>query len=123
MKGTMKKKERKKNGRLKANFGPVSRFDVDAIAPVPARGPGETDLEQLKARLLKPMIEASATPAEAKPLEHAANEAASLAWFTPFPLLFFPALLEEKVYAAQRQEVRQRQILKNTQDLLDKAVA
>jgi hypothetical protein len=55
------------------------------------------------------------------PLERAANEAAGLAWFTPFPLLFFPALLEETVYAAQRQEVRQRKIRQQTRGLLRKA--
>ena len=34
----------------------------------------------------------------------------SLAWFTPFPLLVFPVLLEEKAEAARLQEARQRQI-------------
>ncbi len=118
-----KKKEKTRYGQIKARFKPVNRFEVEAFVPAPIRGSVETDLEQLKARLLEPLIDASATPKETEPLQRAANEAAGLAWFTPFPLLVFPALLEEKVYAAQRQEARQRQILKRTQGLLDKAVA
>ena len=59
---------------------------------------------------LRVRIWKSADPEQSAPLQRAANEAAGLAWFTPFPLLFFPALLEEKIYAAQRQEARQQQI-------------
>lgn len=106
---------------LKTRFKPETRFAVDATAPTPARGPVESELEQLKARLLKPLINESADAAQTAPLKRAANEAASLAWFTPFPLLFFPALLEEKVYAAQRQQARQELIRRQTGDLLEKA--
>ena len=104
------------------NFEPETRFEVGTVAPVPFRGPLETELEQLKTRLLGPLLNASADPAQSAPLRQAANEAAGLAWFTPFPLLFFPALLEEKIYAAQRQEARQRRILQRTEGLLEKAV-
>jgi hypothetical protein len=119
LKGNMKQKYRQ----VRTRFEPETRFEVGAIAPVPFRGALETELEQLKARLLEPLLNASADPARSEPLRRAANEAAGLAWFTPFPLLFFPALLEEKVYAAQRQEARQRQIRQRTEGLLEKAVA
>jgi len=118
----MKEKNKKKK-QVKTQFEPETRFEVGAVAPVPFRGELETDLEQLKARLLKPLLNETADPKQSTPLRQAANEAAGLAWFTPFPLLFFPALLEEKVYAAQRQEARQRQIRKQTEGLLEKAIA
>jgi hypothetical protein len=114
-----KKRQKQRYRQVIPNFEPETRFEVGAAA----RGPVEADLEQLKARLLQPLLKAAADPADATPLHRAANEAASLAWFTPFPLLFFPALLEEKIYAAQRQELRQRQILERTEGLLDQAVA
>jgi hypothetical protein len=103
-------------------FEPETRFEVGAIAPVPFRGALETELEQLKARLLGPLLNESTDPALGEPLRRAANEAASLAWFTPFPLLFLPALLEEKVHAAQRQEARQRRIRQQTEALVETVV-
>jgi len=103
-------------------FEPETRFDVGAAAPVPFRGALETELDQLKARLLGPLLNPSADPEQSAPLRQAANEAAGLAWFTPFPLLFFPALLEEKIYAAQRQVARQQRIRQQTEGLLEKAV-
>jgi hypothetical protein len=121
LKGNMKKLN-KRQRQVIANFEPETRFEVGAVAPVPPRGALENELEQLKARLLEPLIEATGNPDRTTPLKQAANEAAGLAWFTPFPLLFFPALLEEKVYAAQRQEARQRQILQRTEGLIEKAV-
>jgi hypothetical protein len=113
-------KMKKTNKRVITNFGPETRFEVGPVATAP-RGEVESDLEQLKARLLKPLLHQAEAPEQSVPLERAANEAAGLAWFTPFPLLFFPALLEEKVYAAQRQEVRQRKIRQQTRGLLKKA--
>ena len=115
----MKQKKRQ----VKTRFEPEIQFEVGAPAPVPPRGALETELEHLKARLLAPLLGAAPDPAQSVPLQRAANEAAGLAWFTPFPLLFFPALLEEKVYAAQRQEARQRRILQQTEALVEEAVA
>ena len=119
----MTKKFRQKYRQVITQFEPETKFEVGGIAPVPFRGALEIELEQLKARLLVPLLNASTDPAQSEPLRRAANEAAGLAWFTPFPLLFFPALLEEKVYAAQRQQARQRRIRQRTEGLLEKAVA
>jgi hypothetical protein len=113
------KQKYKKNRQVITNFEPETRFEVGSLAPVPLRGARETELEQLKARLLGPLLNTTAAPEQSAPLRQAANEAASLAWFTPFPLLFFPALLEEKLYAAQRQEARQRQIRQQTEALVE----
>jgi hypothetical protein len=43
-------------------------------------------------------------------LRRAADESASLAWASPFPLLALPELLAEKMHEAQRQFERQRAI-------------
>ena len=90
---------------------------ADAIPPVPFRGTLENELDTLKARLLKEELARSEAPALNPLLRRAANEAASLAWFTPFPLLVFPVLLEEKAQAAREQEVRQRQIRRRSRAL------
>jgi hypothetical protein len=119
LKGNMKQKY----GQVITEFEPETRFEVGAIAPVPPRGALETELEQLKARLLEPLLNTAADPAQGEPLRRAANEAAGLAWFTPFPLLFFPALLEEKVNAAQRQQARQRRIIRQTEALVETVAA
>ncbi len=47
-------------------------------------------------------------------LRTAVNEAEALAWQTPYPHLFFPALAEEKVAAAQQWAARQRSIREQT---------
>jgi hypothetical protein len=95
---------------VKTRFGPETRFELGPIHPVPFRGALENELDALKARLLREELARAAEPALNPLLRRAANEAASLAWFTPFPLLVFPLLLEEKAEAARRQEARQRQI-------------
>jgi hypothetical protein len=96
---------------VKTRFGPETRFELGPIPPVPFRGTMENELDALKARLLKEELARAGDPALNPLLRRAANDAASLAWFTPFPLLVFPILLEEKAEAARRQEARQRQIL------------
>ena len=77
---------------------------------MPFRGTLECELDQLKARLLRQVLEQAGDPELNAPLRRAANEAASLAWFTPFPLLVFPLLLDEKAQEVQRQAARQREI-------------
>ena len=112
-----------KERQVKTRFGPVARFEINPIVPpAPFRGVAETELDQLKNRLLRELLNQPIDPSLNAPLRRAANEAASLAWFTPFPLLFFPTLLEEKARAAQRQQARQRRIRQRTRTLMDEAV-
>jgi len=109
---------------VKATFEPEARFEINPVVPpAPFRGVVESELDQLKSRLLRELIDQQADAALHVRLRRAANDAASLAWLTPFPLLFFPTLLDEKVAAAQRQQARQRRIRQRTQTLLDEAVA
>jgi hypothetical protein len=108
---------------LKTRFAPETRFAINPIAPpVPFRGLAETDLDRLKNRLLRELLNQGSDPTLNAPLRRAANEAASLAWITPFPLLFFPTLLEEKAREAQRRQARQRRIRQRTLSLMDEAV-
>jgi hypothetical protein len=116
-------KNRTRNKLFKTRFEPETRFEIGPLAPVPLRGAAETELEQLKARLLRPLLDQAMEPELSTALRRAANEAASVAWFTPFPLLFFPTLLEEKAASARRQQVRQRQIRARSQGLLEEAIS
>jgi hypothetical protein len=116
-------KYRTRNKVVKARFEPETRFEVGSLAPVPVRGPGENELEQLKARLLRPLLAPAQEPELNTALQRAANEAASVAWFTPFPLLVFPTLLEEKAERVRRQQERQREIRERTQGLLEEAIS
>jgi hypothetical protein len=114
---------RNKQKLFKTRFGPQTRFAMAPIAPVPFRGPSENDLEQLKARLLGNLLSQPIEPELNTVLRRAANEAASAAWFTPFPLLFFPTLLDEKAATARVQLQRQQEIRQRTQGLLEQALS
>jgi hypothetical protein len=51
-------------------------------------------------------------------LRRAANEAAALAWVTPYPLLVFPALFEEKAEMVHERAERQKQVRQKSRELL-----
>jgi len=71
----------------------------------------QTAIERLKQQLLLNKLEGENDP-DLNPLfRRAANEAAALAWATPFPLLLFPELFEEKARQARRQALTQARIL------------
>jgi len=76
-------------------------------------GVNEASFERLKARLLTQSI-TERSPELNSPLRRAANEAASLAWMTSFPLLFFPVLFEEIAADAARHESLQRKIRRSS---------
>ncbi|HEY2081855.1 MAG TPA: hypothetical protein VGI88_03655 [Verrucomicrobiae bacterium] len=99
--------------RVLTRFGPETRFEVKPVPPAPFRATQETELERLKNRLLLRSINELAEPEYVAGVRRAANEAAALAWVTPYPLLTFPALFEEKVetalhYADRQTAVRER---------------
>jgi hypothetical protein len=111
------------NRQVSTWFEPDERFEITPIPPVPFRGASEGELEQLKGRLLRKMLQNSPDPELNTQLHRAANEAASVAWFTPFPLLVFPMLLEEKAAVEERQLAVQREIRQRSMDLVRSAVA
>ena len=51
-------------------------------------------------------------------LNRAADEAASIAWATPYPLLVLPVLLEEKLKDARRKAELQRTIYERSQPIV-----
>lgn len=104
--------------RLPTNFGPETRFEVVPAPPAPFRALQENLFERLKSRLLSERLESAWVPELSSQVRRAANEAAALAWVTPYPLLVFPALFEEKVdlarQLAETQEggrIRSRELL------------
>jgi hypothetical protein len=87
--------------KVPTQFGPETRFEVKPAPPAPFRATQESELDRLKNRLLREQLGKLIDPASNGPVRRAANEAAALAWVTPYPLLVFPGLFEEKIRAAR----------------------
>jgi hypothetical protein len=104
---------------LRTRFAPETRYEVAPIPAAPFRATRDTELEQLKQRLLRTELDAVTVVDLYAPLRRAANDAAALAWTTPFPLLFFPTLFEEKSAVARRQAVRQQKVRARSREILD----
>ena len=83
----------------------------EVVLSAPMRGAVERQLEQLKEKLLSPVLEKIGNVALLKEISWAANEAAALAWLTVCPILLLPVLLEEKVRTTLRKWERQQQVL------------
>jgi hypothetical protein len=73
-----------------------------AEPPAPFWRTDDTAVDRLKNRLLRAELEAATGAALVVALRRAANEAASIAWLEPFPLLVLPGLFAEKAAAAHR---------------------
>ena len=99
-----------------ARFEPEVAFEITPVqSSVSER---DQELEVLKQRLLKESLQ-ELEGGELKPIvRRAANEAASLAWLTPYPLLVFPTLLEEKRHEAISRARKQRKIRESTAKLV-----
>ncbi len=104
--------------RLKTRFGPDTRFEVGPRTTIPFREVQDAELERLKRRLLTERLGEVLEPGLAGYVSAAANEAAALAWVTPYPLLVFPTLFAEKADAALRRAERQEQIRLLSRELL-----
>jgi len=111
-----------KRTKLLTRFGPETRFDVAPVHAVPFRGARETELEQLKNRLLRQALDAAADAEFYAPLRRAANDAAAVAWMTPFPLLFLPELFGEKMAVARRQFERAQNVRTRSQRILEEVI-
>src|SRR5690349_15236735 len=104
--------------RVPTEFGPETRFEVTPAPPAPFRAVQENYFEQLKTALVRKHLEGLWNADLSVHVRRAANEAAALAWVTPYPLLVFPALFEEKSEAALARFARQAQIRQHSQELL-----
>ena len=107
-----------KRKRVPTEFGPETRFELNPVPPAPFRAVLDNEFERLNNRLLRERLTDANTATLGADLRRAANEAAGLAWNTAYPLLFFPALFEEKVLAALRRARRQQTILAETRELI-----
>ena len=113
---------------MKTPIGQVSHRPVEkgvseySILPVPLRGVPEQELERTKLRLLDEFLKDTPEAVHWDRLLHAANEAAALAWMTPFPLLVLPTLLTEKAEGLRHWEQHQEEICLRTQPLAESLV-
>ena len=114
MKGTMKRNYK----RIRARFEPETRFEVKAEPAAPFRVLHETELEKLKLQLLDERLALDNDGKLNSYLRRAANEAASLAWVTGYPLLLFPELFEEKARTASIQLAHQKLVRRRSLELL-----
>ncbi len=109
--GKVSKTMRQKTARTRAREQPHPTVGAEALF----RLSQPTELERLKERLLQQLLAETVQQPELNPAyRRAANDAVSLAWVTPFPLLFLPALLEEKAAEARVRTARQQAVLKRT---------
>lgn len=95
-----------------ARLGFLSAVEVTAVlgSPPEKRFCSDLDLQSLIDRLIEHELHRPTEPLPLARLRAAAQEAASLAWTTSFPLLFVPVLFDEKAAEARRWHVRQRAI-------------
>ena len=105
------------------SVGAETRFQVEPNLEANPTAKTDELLEQFKNRLMKQQEVAEendgALPTPA--LRRAANEAAALAWLTPYPLLLLPGLFEEKVAAAKARSIRQESVRRRSQRLVAEA--
>ena len=104
--------------KVPTRFGRVNRFEVKPVPAAPYRALQESRFEALKAEMLAARLETIWEPELSSQVRRAANEAAALAWVTPYPLLVYPVLFEEKATTAVRISERQEQVRKHTRELL-----
>jgi len=103
--------------RLPARSARPTRFSLKRLSATASRAETNAKLTALKDRLARRHLAVS--PAAIVPaVQRAANDAASLAWATSYPLLVLPVLLDEKVVVARCQTSRQADIHKRSAALL-----
>ncbi len=103
--------------KLNAYFDPDTEFEPELLAGEPLRAA----FAALRDALVSETLEATETLALHGPLKQAANEAAGLAWTTPFPLLVFPGLFQEKIDRTRAQQDRAQRIKAQTAEFLMEA--
>src|SRR6185436_459548 len=103
---------------VESEFDSATRLVLNHSAfPDRVRAKGIAALEELKQRLLHETAKGGSDLANSSGLLRAAEEAASLAWATPFPLLVLPELFAEKAAEACIRSERQRDIRERSQGL------
>jgi len=104
--------------RVPTRFGPETRFEVKPVPAAPYRAVQENRFERLKNALLDERLKELLDPTFNSYVRNAANDAAALAWVTPYPLLVFPTLFEEKADSAVKLAEKQEEVLERSRELL-----
>ena len=112
-----KNKRNDRYRRVPTEFAPETRFNVNPAA-APFRAAQENKFEELKGDLLAERLAAIWEADLNSLVRRAANEAAALAWVTPYPLLVFPVLFEEKANLALVRAEKQEQVRQRSRELL-----
>lgn len=99
---------KEKKVKLYPRFAREKRFVVKPTPAAQRRQRQAAQLAELKDRYLDKALAVAADRALYIPYQRAAVDAAAVAWLTPWPLLVFPALFEEKIDEARRYVARQR---------------
>ena len=95
---------------------PEDRF-ADHVAPAaPFRALKNDQFERLKEVVVGEKLKESP---DSSMIRRAANEAASLAWVTPYPLLVFPLLFEELHDLGLRRRNCQARVWRQSRELLE----
>ena len=76
------------------------------------------ELEQFKQCLLHEHRSPTVDPQVQPWLSRAADEAAAIAWATPYPMLVLPVLLEERLKDARRKAELQKTIYERSQPIV-----
>ena len=111
-----------KSGKVAAEFGPETRFKSNRVPTGGHRSRRIAVLEELKQRLFHEKARTTSDEVALSYLRRAAEEAAALAWATPYPLLVLPELFAEKAAEAFLQSERQREIRERSQGIVALAV-
>ena len=111
-----------KSVNVAAEFGPGTRFKSSQVPAGGHRSSRTAVLEELKQRLFHEKARTTSDEVDLAYLRRAAEEAAALAWATPYPLLVLPELFAEKAAEARFQSERQREIRERSQGIVALAV-
>ena len=104
--------------RVPTRFGPDTRFELKPAPPAPFRAAQETRFERLKNELLNERLDELFDSTLNSYVLTAANEAAAIAWVTPYPLLVFPVLFDEKAESALLSAEKQGEVLQRSRQML-----
>jgi hypothetical protein len=107
--------KRLEHDKIAGEVNPAGRWDFDPAVVTRSRSGA---LEELKERLLRETTWVGSDPRNWTWLRRAAEDAASLAWATPYPLLVLPELFSELAAEARAQSERQRDILRRSLRLI-----
>ncbi len=107
--------------KIKARFKAPTRFRVKPVVTDPASDVQAAAFTRLKDRIVRQLLEQTPVTDQAEFLRQIVGEAEALAWATTFPVLFFPALVEEKTATARAWVERQDKIRVRSQAFVREA--